>query len=140
AATLVVPPAGESILFDCGNPGTRDAERIHKVAAEQAGIAAIDHLIVTHWHQDHYGGVAPLAQRMPVRHFYDHGIPDSLQEDPKDFPLMIQAYKKASKGRSRTLKPGDEVTLQQAKDRPALRLVCLCGGGDVLPEPRGAKE
>src|SRR5690348_14745724 len=32
AATLIVTPARESILIDCGNPGSRDAERIHKVA------------------------------------------------------------------------------------------------------------
>src|SRR6202795_299879 len=60
AATLIVTPAGESVLIDCGNPGTRDAERIHKVATQQAGLKAIDHLIITHWHTDHYGGVAHL--------------------------------------------------------------------------------
>ena len=38
AATLIVTPAGESLLIDCGNPGQRDAERIHKVATEKAGI------------------------------------------------------------------------------------------------------
>src|SRR5438552_15547874 len=57
AATLLVTPAGESVLIDCGNPGNRDAERIHDVAAKQAGLKAIDHLIITHWHTDHYGGV-----------------------------------------------------------------------------------
>src|SRR5260370_26425158 len=62
AATLIVTPAGESVLIDCGNPGTRDAERIHKVATQQAGPKAIDHLIITHWHTDHYGGVAHLTR------------------------------------------------------------------------------
>src|SRR5947207_11607869 len=60
AATLIVTPAGESVLIDCGNPGNRDAERIHR-AAEQAGLKAIDHLIITHWHSDHYGGVGRLT-------------------------------------------------------------------------------
>src|SRR5437867_4487252 len=62
AATLVVTPAGESVLIDCGNPGTRDAERIHKVASGPAGLKAIDHLVITHWHSDHYGGVAHLTR------------------------------------------------------------------------------
>src|SRR5438309_8769450 len=93
--TLFRSPAGESVLIDCGNPGTRDAERIHKVATRQAGLKAIDHLIITHWHSDHYGGVAHLTRLMPVRHFYDHGIPETLEDDPKGFPLLIQAYKTA---------------------------------------------
>src|SRR5881398_1817880 len=70
AATLVVTPAGESVLIDCGNPGARDAERIGRVATGQAGLKAIDHLIITHWHSDHYGGVARLTQLLPVHNFY----------------------------------------------------------------------
>ena len=58
AATVVVTPAGESILVDTGNPGTRDAGRIHKVATQVAGLKKIDHLITTHFHGDHYGGAA----------------------------------------------------------------------------------
>src|SRR5437667_658384 len=72
AATLIVTPAGESVLIDCGNPGARDAERI-AAAARRAGLSAIDHLIITHWHLDHYGGVGRLAQLLPIRRFYDRG-------------------------------------------------------------------
>src|SRR5213078_3471700 len=96
AATLIVTPAGESVLIDCGNPGKRDAERIHRTATQLAGLKAIDHLLITHWHSDHYGGAAPLSRLMPIRHFYDRGIPDSLSEDPKNFPVLIAAYKKAN--------------------------------------------
>jgi beta-lactamase superfamily II metal-dependent hydrolase len=138
AATLIVTPAGESVLIDCGNPGSRDAERIHKTATEQAGLQAIDHLVITHWHTDHYGSVARLAQLLPIRHFYDHGIPDTLEEDPKNFPILIQAYRIASKGKSRTLKPGDEITLKQQAGTPPLRLRCLCGLGETVPDRPGA--
>ena len=69
AATLIVTPAGESVLIDCGNPGPRDAERIHQTATQQAGLEAIDHLVITHWHTDHYGGVARLAKLMPIRNY-----------------------------------------------------------------------
>jgi beta-lactamase superfamily II metal-dependent hydrolase len=139
AATLIVTPQHESVLIDCGNPGSRDADRIHK-AAQEAGIKAIDHLVITHWHTDHYGGVAHLSELMPIHHFYDHGIPDSLSEDPKNFPLLIQAYKQASHGKSTTLRPGDEVPLQQAASGPALRLLCICGVKDVIPDKPGAAE
>lgn len=95
AATLIVTPTGESILVDTGNPGTSDAERIYQTATA-AGLKGINHLITTHWHADHYGGVAHLANRLQIARFYDHGIPNALQEDPKRFPTLIQAYREST--------------------------------------------
>src|SRR3954464_9951911 len=74
-ATLFVPPSGESVLIDSGNVGAaaeRDAERI-MAAVKDAGLTQIDHLITTHWHNDHFGAMAELAKRIPIRHFVDHG-------------------------------------------------------------------
>ncbi len=133
AATLIVTPAGESVLIDCGNPGKRDAERIHK-AAEKAGLKQIDHLVITHWHGDHYGGIERLATLIPIKAFYDHGIPESLSEDKKGFATLIQPYKEFSKGKQKTLKPGDEIALKQTDGKPALKLFCLCGDGKVIPD------
>lgn len=137
AATLIITPAGESVLIDCGNPDKRDAQRVADTA-KKAGLKQIDHLIITHWHVDHYGGVEHLARLMPIRQFYDRGIPDKLFEDRR-FPVLIRAYKAASKGKSRTLKPGDEIKLKQADGAPALRLLCVCAAGEVLPSKPGAK-
>src|SRR5262245_55380045 len=137
AATLIITPAGESVLIDCGNPGGRDAERIHK-AATAAGLEAIDHLIITHWHSDHYGGASRLVKLMPIRHFYDRGIPDKLDEDPKNFPFLIQAYKEASRGKSKALKAGDALPLKQKEGSPEVSLVCLCSCGEVVPDRPGA--
>ena len=139
AATLIVTPAGESVLIDCGNPGARDAQRIHKAAAA-AGLKAIDHLAITHWHLDHYGAVARLSKMIPIRNYYDRGIPDKLAEDPMNFPTLIRAYRAASGGKSRALKPGDEIPLRQTPGRPAVRLVCLCANGEVVPDKPGAPE
>jgi beta-lactamase superfamily II metal-dependent hydrolase len=139
AATLIVTPAGESVLIDCGNPGTRDAERMAKTA-EAIGLKAIDHLIITHWHLDHYGGVGRLAKLLPIHHYYDHGIPEKLDEDSKNFPVLIAAYKEATKGKSITLKPGDHITLKQADGSPPIRLDCLCGSGEVVADKPGAPE
>jgi competence protein ComEC len=74
-ATLFVSPSGESVLVDSGNAGAaavRDAERI-MAAVKDRGLARIDNLITTHWHGDHFGGMAELAARVPIRHFIDHG-------------------------------------------------------------------
>ena len=139
AATLIVTPQGESVLIDCGNPGNRDAERIHK-AATAAGLKAIDHLVITHWHSDHYGGVKKLADLMPIRNFYDHGIPAKLDEDKANFPLLIAEYRKATGGKSKTLKPGDEIKLKQTDDGPALKMLCVSSNAEVLPDKDGAAE
>ncbi len=133
AATLIVTPAGESLLIDCGNPGARDAERINK-AAREAGLTAIDKLLITHWHLDHYGGVAHLSELIPIRQFYDRGIPEKLDEDAKNFPILIQAYKKASAGKSITLKPGDEVPLKQVPGEPPVKLLCVCASGATIAD------
>ncbi len=139
AATLIVTPRKESVLIDCGNPGDRDAGRIH-AAAKAAGLEAIDHLVITHWHSDHYGGAGPLARLIPVRRFWDRGIPDKLAEDPINFPLLIAAYRAAAGGKSKTLRPGDDIPLGQTDGGPALRLSCLCAAGAVLPDRPGAAE
>jgi len=130
AATLLITPAGESMLIDCGNPGSRDAERIHKVT-EQAGLKQIDHLVTTHWHSDHYGGVDRLNKLIPIKNFYDHGIDEAIPE-VKNAAAMIQSYKDASGGKAKTLKPGDEIKLQQTEGKPSLTVKCLCGDGKVL--------
>ena len=140
AATLIITPAGESLLIDCGNPGKRDAERIFKVATEQGKIKAIDHLFITHWHLDHYGGAERLRSLMPIHHFWDRGIPETLPEDAKNFPILIQAYKAAGGAKSTTLKAGDQVPLKQLKGSPKVQLLCLSASGKVLEDKPGAPE
>src|SRR5215813_6147956 len=78
AATLVVTPERESVLIDTGWPGLgdRDPKRIEHVVKEVAGLDHLDHLVTTHWHTDHYGGVEGLARRVRVDHFWDRGLPD----------------------------------------------------------------
>ena len=74
-ATLFVSPSGESLLIDTGNAGAaaaRDAGRIVD-AMNAAGIKSIGRLITTHWHGDHFGGMAELASRVPIGEFIDHG-------------------------------------------------------------------
>jgi competence protein ComEC len=73
AATLIVAPSGQSLLIDTGwAVGDRDAKRIY-AAAQQAGLKRIDHLIISHFHPDHVGGLAALAKMIPIDHFYGRG-------------------------------------------------------------------
>src|SRR5258708_30975939 len=68
-ATLLVAPSGESLLIDTGNvspdAAIRDAERI-LAATHDARLSQIHHLIVTHWHVDHFGGLAELSKPIPT--------------------------------------------------------------------------
>jgi len=137
-ATLIVTPAGESVLIDSGNPGTRDASRIHHVAVDIAGLTQIDHIVTTHWHLDHYGGHGALAKMMPVKSFYDHGIPAKSIDDPDHFPALIAAYKEASGGRSTTLRPGDTLPLKQAEGAPSVRMLTLVAVQKTIPAKPGA--
>ena len=72
-ATLLVPPSGESLLIDTGNvapdAAVRDAGRI-MAAIQDARLTQIDHLIITHWHGDHFGGLAELAKLHPDQAFH----------------------------------------------------------------------
>ena len=117
AGTLIVTPAGESILIDTGMPGGRDPDRIHHVATEVAGLERIDHLITTHFHLDHFGGAAELSQKMPVRNVWDNGIPERNPDNrPNDtrFPIMIKPYKEMNVGERHVIQPDDQLPLKQA--------------------------
>lgn len=138
AATLMVTPAGESILVDSGWPGEngRDAKRIEQVARYVAGVNQIDHYVTTHWHTDHYGSIETLAKLMPVKHYWDHGVPAASEDGSTDFPILMSAYKRANGGNSSKLKPGDKLPLRQAGQ--PLELKVVASEGKVIGE--GAQE
>jgi beta-lactamase superfamily II metal-dependent hydrolase len=108
-ATLFVPPSGESLLIDTGNGGDaapRDVSRIME-AVNDAGLDHIDHLIVTHYHGDHIGGLAELATRIPIRHYIDHG--PNVQPDgsgARFLPGYEDLYRQA---RHTVVKAGDRI-------------------------------
>jgi len=109
-ATLFVPPSGESVLIDTGNVGpaaARDAARI-QAAMKDAGIQQIDHLITTHWHGDHFGGMAEMASRVTVKEFIDHGGNVQPAQPADDFlqKTYPQLYAKA---KHTVAKPGDKI-------------------------------
>ena len=93
AATLIVTPAGQSLLVDTGNPGTRDADRI-AAAAKEAGITRIDYLVVTHYHSDHFGGAPELAKLLPIGTLYDNADQNTSTEKPSAAYLRMVVGKR----------------------------------------------
>ncbi len=132
AATLIVTPAGESILVDTGWPGfeSRDAKRI-QAAMQQAGITQIDHLIITHYHTDHFGGVPELAKLVPIKHHYNHGELPAPPENAAQ-PKQYADYIAAAHNKTITVKPGDAIKLRTAKGTPAVTLKFLAARGQAI--------
>lgn len=132
AAALMVTPAGESMLIDSGYPdlGGRDRDRILNVVQNVARLDHLDHAVVSHWHLDHYGNHAALADKIRIKSFLDRGIPDALQEDDK-FPERIALYRAATQNRSKPLKAGDKFELKSTG--LPLQVQVITASGDVIP-------
>lgn len=142
-STLLVTPEGESVLVDTGNPGGRDAARIKRVATEVAGLTRIDHVIITHFHTDHFGGLSELAELMPVGTLYDKGVPEGSPDGkPNDarWALLKRPYLNAKVGKRVTLTPGDEVALKQMAGAPKLSLRCLGANQKFISAPADASQ
>ena len=139
AATLIVTPLGESLLVDSGFPGERDSKRIAHVARDVAGLTQIDHYVTTHFHLDHVGGIPDLSKLIPVKNYYDHGIPEPLSADIR--PELITAYRQTMQGKSITLKPGDSIKMRPpVKYLAPLQVRILSADGIVLGEKPGAAQ
>jgi len=71
---LVRTPAGHTLLIDAG---TREAGRSRVVPfLRDAGITALDALVLTHTDEDHLGGAIPVLAALPVRRLLTNGVRD----------------------------------------------------------------
>lgn len=133
AATLIVSPTGESVLVDTGMPGERDPARIHRTL-QTAGVARLDHLVVTHFDIDHYGGTADLARLVEIDRVWDPGLPT----DSPGLMERIEPYLEATRGRRTVLRPGDDIPLRSPATGSAVapRLRCLAAAQSFVdPTP-----
>jgi competence protein ComEC len=131
--TLIVTPAGESVLVDTGNPGDRDPGRI-VTAAKDAGISAIDTLVVTHYHIDHMGGAPTLAKLMPIHTIYDNADQNVSRDKASPEYLATKCDKRIM------INPGDELPLKQADGSAKISIRCLGCRKKFVDPPAGAME
>ena len=126
-ATLFVSPSGEALLIDTGNGGAnadRDVGRIME-AVEDAGLRQIDHLITTHWHGDHYGGLSELATRIPIGHYIDHG--PTVEDNERVQAFIAGEYRDLYGAATRTVvEPGDTVPLR------GVEVKVMASAGEVI--------
>jgi competence protein ComEC len=126
-ATLIVAPSKQSLLVDAGWPGmnSRDAIRIAAVA-KKAGVKEIDYLVVTHYHDDHVGGVPQLAAKLPIRNFVDHGESVEHNGHAEHLYKSYVRTRDASGGKHFEVKPGDKIPVKD------LDVTVVAAGGEGL--------
>ena len=107
AATLIVSPSGDSLLYDSGwEVGDRDARRIF-AAARQAGLTKIDYFVLSHFHADHAGGITALAKMIPIGRCFDRGdFIEPANQRWRDAYLRVCADKRT------ILRAGDTIPLK----------------------------
>jgi beta-lactamase superfamily II metal-dependent hydrolase len=124
AATLVLSPAGESLLYDAGwENDDRDAKRIF-AAARAAGLTRIDHFVLSHYHADHAGGIQALSKLMPFGRCYDRG--DFIEPENQRWR---DAYLAVCKDRRTILKAGDTIPLK------GIRVDVVASNGELITKP-----
>jgi beta-lactamase superfamily II metal-dependent hydrolase len=125
AATLFIAPGGQSLLFDTGFSGNdnRDAARIAG-AARREGLTRIDHVVISHWHGDHVGGLEALSTLMPLGLFYDHG--DGVEEADRTWQ---NAYRTVAGTRRHIAKPGETIAVGD------VRFHVVMSEGPVIAKP-----
>ena len=127
-STLVISPSGQSLLIDTGWPGYegRDADRI-LATARQAGLKQLDYVVITHYHRDHVGGVAQLADGIKIGTFVDHG---PNLEDSDVTRTDYATYEKVLAGHAHVVvKPGWGLPMKGIEVR------ILASAGDVITNP-----
>ena len=135
-ATLLVTPAGQSLLIDTGWPGFngRDADRIVALA-HRAGVHRIDLVLLTHYHIDHTGGLPALALRIPIGRVFDHG--DNTEISPnqpgyQDTERVFAAYRKLL---AKKRIPRQTVKIGQILPIKGVRAEVVSSNGGVLEQP-----
>jgi beta-lactamase superfamily II metal-dependent hydrolase len=128
-ATLFVPPSGESLLMDTGtgDPKKQQAENVMK-AIKEAGVQQLDHVIISHYHGDHVGNATELANRLPVRYWYDHGA-YTTENQPNRATGFVSWLPTRERARVTVPKPGDKVPIA------GLDVMFVSGSGNLLTRP-----
>jgi len=129
-STLFVTPAGKSLLIDTGWPDNnfRDADRI-VAAAKSAGLSRIDYVLITHYHDDHVGGVPQLVQRIPVDTFIVHGPNRELDKGTERGYAAFQKVVADTKAKEIVAKPGDRLPIE------GLDVTVISSDGKVIQTP-----
>lgn len=136
SSVLLVTPAGESVLIDSGYPGDRDADRVKK-ACDAAGVKKIDHMLVTHFHADHFGALADIQKRIPIGNLWTRDVVHAAEKERGD--PMLAVLKEAKVDERHLVKVGQVLPLKQAPGAAALAFRFI-GADKTFIDDRNAKD
>lgn len=86
-SAFILADNGDTVLIDAGSPaGGRTVVRYLKAL----GIEQIDHLIFTHAHDDHIGGILSVASAFDVRNYYDNGFSNFISDLFGDYLMTVR--------------------------------------------------
>ena len=132
-ATLVVSPSGQSMLVDTGWGGFngRDADLI-AAAAKKAGVKALDFVVITHYHDDHVGGLEQLAARLKFRTIVTHGANTETTPNAARLSAVYANGVKLGGGVERAVRPGETFKLDPVEVK------IVASNREVVSSPGGS--
>lgn len=85
---LIRLPGGENVLIDTGTGETAD-----KLVSllQELGVKRVDHLIATHPHEDHIGGMESVVRKIPVGKIYMPKVADKQIPTTRTYEGLIDA-------------------------------------------------
>ena len=99
-------------------------------------------MLITHWHGDHFGGAAEVAQQIPFGTIHQREIPagDPDGRAQSTFPVQIKPFREIA-ARREALAPGVVIPLKAVggANAPKLELRCL-GADQKFVAPTAAQQ
>ncbi len=84
---FIVFPGGKNMLIDTGSPSAGPKAVQH---LKSMGIKKIDHLVLTHAHDDHIGGIFNIMSEFEVINFYDNGFGKFKSDLYRDYIKLVR--------------------------------------------------
>ena len=126
SATLFVASGVKTLLVDSGKNGM--GGRI-KAVMDRAGVSAIDVFVLTHYHEDHDGGIDDLVHLgVPIRQAYGRGDKNRLPTSQRN-QATFKNYQGAVGEDAQQLRSGMTVPLDSL-----MTVTCISSGGVVIGE------
>ncbi len=105
---ILISPQGQTVMFDNGKRGKCDLPVSY---LEQLGIAKIDYMVASHYHDDHIGCTPQVLTQFPLQvKAYDRGGSYNSATFTK--------YLNAIGPKRETVMPGQSITLDQGSANP----------------------